>query len=298
MMYLSVLNFFSDPHDALELAGVLEELDCFKRFWIGEHHSFGQVPDPLSLAILIASVTERIRVGTGAVSLTFRSPYLVAETALMAELLLPGRIDLGVTRAASVSDEVFALLTDGTNQKEVNDSYDQRLQVLRNLLTRDTDLKDLFLRSVLRRGPPLYLMGTSLDRAKQAGQLGIGFVTSFHHGGTVDSIGEMLAVYHANFAPSTIFEHPYTIVVASGYISDDPMRLETERDSEEKIRQKAAGVFLQREMIFDAAASAARRLRNMGAAVRTDEMMFLCISEDCDHCYRALAKGWEATEPT
>ena len=296
-MYLSVLNFYSDPEEVFNLAGLLEGLDCFQRFWIGEHHSFGQVPDPLSLALLIASVTKRIRIGTGAVSLTFRNPYLVAETALMAELFFPGRIDLGVTRASSVSDEMFELLTDGANHTKVTNDYDRRLRVLRNALARDTDFKDLFLRGVLRRGPPLYLMGMSLDRAKQAGQMGLGFVTSFHHGGTVDSIREMLAAYHASFLPSAIFENPYTIVVASGYISDDPTRLQSARDSEDKIKQRAAGIYLRHEMIFDAANPAAMRLRSMGAAVRTDEMMFLCTSEDCDPCYRALAEGWGSTEP-
>jgi alkanesulfonate monooxygenase SsuD/methylene tetrahydromethanopterin reductase-like flavin-dependent oxidoreductase (luciferase family) len=296
-MYLSVLNFFSDPHEIVELAAVLEELDCFERFWIGEHHSLGQVPDPLALTLLVASRTKRIRIGTGAVSLAFRNPYLIAETALMAELLLPGRIDLGVTRSASVSDELFVLLTIGTSYKETNDSYDQRLRILRDALTRNLDGKELFLKSVLRHGPPLYLMGVTANRAKQAGELGIGFVTSFHHGGSVESIREFLAAYHSNFVPSPTFEEPYTIVVVSGYISDDPTKLQSAREEEEALKARAGGNFPQRPMIFDSAHSAATRLRSMGAAVGADEIMFLCVSRDCDSCYRALAQGWVTTRP-
>src|SRR5687767_13124291 len=86
--------------------------------------------------MLAAGITDRIRVGTGAVSLTYRNPYLIAETALIAEVFYPGRIDLGVTRAATCAPALLPLLSDGLAYDRVVDSYDDRVHMLRDLLLR------------------------------------------------------------------------------------------------------------------------------------------------------------------
>ena len=59
-------------------------------------------PDPRPEALIgpIAAATERIRVGSGGVMLPHYSPFKVAETFSVLAGLYPGRIDLGLGRAA------------------------------------------------------------------------------------------------------------------------------------------------------------------------------------------------------
>jgi len=73
----------------------------YHRYWLAEHHNSVNFagPCPEILISHIASVTERIRVGSGGVMLSHYSPYKVAEQFSMLETLYPGRIDLGIGRA-------------------------------------------------------------------------------------------------------------------------------------------------------------------------------------------------------
>ena len=57
-------------------------------------------PSPEALIGPIAAATERIRVGSGGVMLPHYSPLKVAETFSLLAGLFPGRIDLGLGRAA------------------------------------------------------------------------------------------------------------------------------------------------------------------------------------------------------
>lgn len=86
--------------ETLELARVAERLG-FSRYWLAEHHSTNSFAgsSPAVLMARVASVTERIRVGSGGVMLSHYSPLQVAENFRMLETMFPGRIDLGVGRA-------------------------------------------------------------------------------------------------------------------------------------------------------------------------------------------------------
>jgi alkanesulfonate monooxygenase SsuD/methylene tetrahydromethanopterin reductase-like flavin-dependent oxidoreductase (luciferase family) len=55
-------------------------------------------PNPLLLGALLAGTTNRIRIGSGGVSLTYRNALQVAEDARLIEFMMPGRFDLGITR--------------------------------------------------------------------------------------------------------------------------------------------------------------------------------------------------------
>ena len=199
---LSMLNFFSPPGEVVKLVALCEELQVYERFWIGEHHTAYQVADPLTVALLAAGSTERIRVGTGAVSMTFRNPYIVAESAFLAELFVPGRIDLGVTRAAATKDQVRPFLVADLDTEAVYRSYETRLRLLRRLLGRELEEPVPMLESDVEYGPPLFLMGIGRERAQLAAELGAGFCSSFHHGGTVDVIREALESYAERFIGS------------------------------------------------------------------------------------------------
>ena len=292
---LSVLNFFSSPHQALALAELCDGFGCYDRFWVGEHHTRSQIADPLAFVLLAAGITARIRVGTGAVSLVFRNPCMIAETAALAELFYPGRIDLGVTKAGAAHPDTIARLMDGVDVTVALESYDRRLTLLRDILTREMDVKALLADGV-PHGPPMYVMGVTEDRACRTGDLGLGFVASFHHGGTVSSIRAMISSYRRHFRPSRLFEEPFAIVVVSGYITDDLAKQQIARQAEETVNP-STGVFPRTVSVYGAAAPASLELRRLATAVEADEVMFLCVHGDCAECYSTLAQGWGATEP-
>src|SRR6478672_7518643 len=109
-MRLSVLDQSPIPEgstgpDALrntiDLAQLADSLG-YTRYWVAEHHGGAMLagPSPEALIGPIASATERIRVGSGGVMLPHYSPFKVAETFSLLAGLYPGRIDLGIGRAA------------------------------------------------------------------------------------------------------------------------------------------------------------------------------------------------------
>jgi luciferase family oxidoreductase group 1 len=87
--------------NTLDLARHVEALG-FARYWLAEHHNAGALacPAPEILIAEVANATTRIRVGSGGVMLPNHSPLKVAENFRLLEALHPGRIDLGVGRAA------------------------------------------------------------------------------------------------------------------------------------------------------------------------------------------------------
>jgi alkanesulfonate monooxygenase SsuD/methylene tetrahydromethanopterin reductase-like flavin-dependent oxidoreductase (luciferase family) len=71
----------------------------FRRFWIAEHHFVGVASSaPAVLIGQIAAATNKIRVGSAAVQLSYTTAAAVVESFGMLEAFYPGRIDLGVGR--------------------------------------------------------------------------------------------------------------------------------------------------------------------------------------------------------
>ena len=87
--------------NTLDLARLADELG-YHRYWVAEHHGGPMLagPAPEVLIAPIAAATARIRVGSGGVMLPHYSPFKVAETFTLLGGLYPGRIDLGLGRAA------------------------------------------------------------------------------------------------------------------------------------------------------------------------------------------------------
>lgn len=80
----------------------------FYGIWLSENHfssktglpnfqgEIGITPKPLMFGMKIIENTQRIRVGTAVRNIVFSNPLLVAEEALVFDLLSKGRLDLGV----------------------------------------------------------------------------------------------------------------------------------------------------------------------------------------------------------
>ena len=65
----------------------------FARYWLAEHHGAGQTNasrSPEAMIARVGSVTDRIRIGSGAVLLNHHSAFRVAETFRLLHAMLPG----------------------------------------------------------------------------------------------------------------------------------------------------------------------------------------------------------------
>src|SRR5687768_16523890 len=116
--------------NTLDLARLTDQLG-YHRYLVAEHHGGPMLagPSPEALIGPIASATERIRVGSGGVMLPHYSPFKVAETFSLLAGLYPGRIDLGIGRAAGTDPlTTFALQRD--RREAAPDDFPQQLAEL------------------------------------------------------------------------------------------------------------------------------------------------------------------------
>src|SRR5271167_3468344 len=124
--------------NTIDLARLADELG-YHRYWVAEHHGGPMLAgaSPEVLIGPIAAATSRLRVGSGGVMLPHYSPLKVAETFSMLSGLFPGRIDLGIGRAAGTSPKVaFALQRD--RRQAAPDDFREQLDELIGYLANRT----------------------------------------------------------------------------------------------------------------------------------------------------------------
>jgi luciferase family oxidoreductase group 1 len=164
--------------NTLDLARLGDELG-YHRYWVAEHHGGLMLagPSPEALIGPIASVTERIRVGSGGVMLPHYSPFKVAESFSVLSGLFPGRIDLGIGRAAGTDPlTTYALQRD--RRDAAPDDFPQQLVELLGYLN-DSLPGDHPFRHLpgslpgLPEKPEVWLLGSSHQSAIWAEELGL-----------------------------------------------------------------------------------------------------------------------------
>ena len=109
--------------EEVELALLAEKLD-FDVVWPVEHHFFDYsfCPDNLQFLSYLASITQRIDLGTAAIILPWNEPIRVAEKVSMLDLLSGGRVRLGFGRGLSRREfEPFREI----NLDETRDRFDE-----------------------------------------------------------------------------------------------------------------------------------------------------------------------------
>jgi luciferase family oxidoreductase group 1 len=164
--------------NTIDLARVCDALG-FHRYWVAEHHGGPSLagPSPEVLVGPIASVTARMRVGSGGVMLPHYSPLKVAESFSLLSGLFPGRIDLGIGRASGTDPlTTFALQRD--RREVAPDDFPQQLAELLGYLggTLPADHPFKRLEATLPgrpEAPEVWLLGSSLQSAVWAAELGL-----------------------------------------------------------------------------------------------------------------------------
>ncbi|WP_137897202.1 LLM class flavin-dependent oxidoreductase [Sphingomonas sp. 2SG] len=199
----------------------------YHRFWVAEHHASatfaGAAPEILIAALTMA--TRTIRLGSGGVLLPHYSPFKVAEAFSVLAALAPGRIDLGVGRASG-SDAIAsrALQRDRSSTSGRSDFPSQLAELLAYLgpdALLPAEHPFARLRGLMPHGgipPELWLLGSSPDSARLAGEAGLPYVIADF----INPNGAQLAArYRASFKPSASLQSPYVVAATAAICADD-----------------------------------------------------------------------------
>jgi luciferase family oxidoreductase group 1 len=278
----------------------------YTRYWVAEHHNMASVAStnpPIIIAIL-ASRTERIRVGSGGVMLPNHAPLVVAEQFAALEAVAPGRIDLALGRAPGSDPVVTAVLNRSGATSDVNafpNSVGDIIALLspEGATVRLTSGQEYGLKATPRATsvPDVWLLGSSDYSAQLAASLGLPYVFAHHFSG--EGTERALDLYRSQFRPSEFLEAPRTFltanVVAADTVDEAALLALPQMQQMARLRTNdplgalltveealAADVTdLQKEFvermrgtwIIDDGAGAAARLRQLGERFGVDEVM-------------------------
>src|ERR1035437_1841748 len=101
--------------------------------WVGEHHSSGweTIASPELFLAVAAERTRHIRLGTGAISLPYHHPLMVADRIVLLDHLTRGRINFGVGPGGHISDALML----GLDPVVLRDRMAESLEVIVRLMT-------------------------------------------------------------------------------------------------------------------------------------------------------------------
>ena len=208
--------------NTIDLAQLTDRLG-YHRYWVAEHHGGPMLagPSPEALIGPLASATERIRVGSGGVMLPHYSPFKVAETFSVLAGLYPGRIDLGLGRAAG-TDPMTTHALQRDRSKALPDDFPEQLAELLAYFEGTVPISSPLARlaKVLPGRPETpepWLLGSSPQSAVWAGELGLPYAFADF----INSNGaEIAALYRRGFADGVRLDAPRTVVAVWALAAD------------------------------------------------------------------------------
>ncbi len=194
---------------------LLQHLDTlgYDEAWIGEHHSAGSeiIASPEIFIMAAAERTQRIRLGTGVVSMPYHNPLWVAERMVLLDHLTRGRVMFGMGPGALPTDASML----GLEPQQMRPILEDYMEIAVKLLTTDEPvnyesdrltLKDarLHLRPY---SDPLFDLAVaavaSPSGAKLAGRYGTGLLSL---GATV-AVGMDVLAHHWTIQEQAAAEH-------------------------------------------------------------------------------------------
>jgi len=200
--------------ETLELARIAERLG-YRRYWLAEHHSTNSFAgsSPAVLIPQVAAATRTMRIGAGGVLLTHYSRYQVAEEFRLAEILAPGRIDLGVGRAPGGTGGATEALRYGRGAIPV-ERFPEQVADLVEWLRDGFRPGDRWhrVRATPRSAtaPRVWILGSGGETARLAGDLGRGYAFAQFISGLDGAAA--FETYREHFRPSEDFPAPRAIL--------------------------------------------------------------------------------------
>jgi luciferase family oxidoreductase group 1 len=190
-----------------------------RRYWVAEHHNAKGIAcsSPEVTIAMIAQATTTLRVGAGGVMLPNHAPLRVAESFRTLEGFFPGRIDLGLGRAAGTDPRTARLLRRARAGVETAspEEFPSELASLLAFFGEHEPPRAGFATSVVaipavETSPAVFVLGSSDFGASLAAKMGLGF--AFAH--QINPLGAVSAMraYKRDFVPSPAWPSPYGIV--------------------------------------------------------------------------------------
>jgi luciferase family oxidoreductase group 1 len=207
--------------NSLDLAQLADRLG-YHRYWVAEHHGTPALACAAPEALIgpIATLTRRMRVGSGGVMLPHYSPLKVAEVFSMFAGLFPDRIDLGLGRAPGTDQATsFALQRD--RRQHSPDDFPQQLAELLGYLYDQIPASHPFARYSALPGrpgmPEPWMLGSSPQSGIWAAELGLPYMFADFINPTGAAIAER---YLRDFTPSAELAQPRMAVAASAICAE------------------------------------------------------------------------------
>jgi luciferase family oxidoreductase group 1 len=202
---------------ALERAAALARLADklgFVRLWYAEHHTMPGIGStaPEVLTARTASITERIRVGSGGVMLPNHAPLTVAERWATLEGLFPGRIDLGIGRAPGTDQCTAHALRRGAGNEDLDAQLAELFGHLHGFPP-GHPLEGLTAYPRPRSAPRVFVLGSSDYGARLAALRGLPYAFA-HHFSSRYSVPAM-RLYRDGFQPSLVEGQPHAILTVT-----------------------------------------------------------------------------------
>jgi limonene 1,2-monooxygenase len=115
----------------IDLVARLDELG-YEEAWIGEHHSSGWeiIASPEVFLAAVGERTQRIRLGTGVVSVPYHHPFHTADRIVLVDHLTRGRAMLGVGPGALPGDAWMQSIEPSTQRARMDEGLGVILQLL------------------------------------------------------------------------------------------------------------------------------------------------------------------------
>lgn len=194
---------------SLDLA-LLAERRGYHRYWLAEHHNMTGIASAATAVLIgfLAAHTRTLHLGAGGIMLPNHAPLVIAEQFGTLETLYPGRIDLGLGRAPG-SDQLTMMALRRHMSSDMDNFPGDVQQLIHWFDAREAKPA---VRPVPGYGTqiPVWLLGSSLYSAQLAARLGLPFAFASHF--APDMLLQALALYRANFTPSSRLEKPYALV--------------------------------------------------------------------------------------
>lgn len=214
---------------SMESARLADELG-YRRLWFAEHHNTPNLASSAT-ALLIsqaASVTGRIRVGSGGVMLPNHAPLMVAEQYGTLANMHGNRIDLGLGRAPGTDRMTAQALSRSSAEPQ---AFAQSIYDLQGWFSDTGSAHSTPIVSAASAGTqvPVWVLGSTVNGASIAGQLGLPFSLASHF--APDQIDQALEVYREAFtteAPTAQIDEPYVMAGINVMVADTDEEAERE----------------------------------------------------------------------
>jgi len=214
--------------NTLELARLADHLG-YTRYWLAEHHNMLGIASSSPEIVIgqVARETSTIRVGSGGIMLPNHAALKVTESFLTLEAFFPGRIDLGIGRAAGTDPRTALALRRSRGPVGPDDFPEQLTDLFAFAGGQFQEGHPFRAVNAVPAGvafPPVWLLGSSDYSARLAAERGLGFVFAHH----INPYGtsEAMRIYHQNFVPNSAMAASRAIVTVSAICAESQAQAE------------------------------------------------------------------------